>query len=970
MFSKRLISLILGALFIFSSGLVSSCASAPGHGDDLGLNPRWDWKTIETPHFRVTYPIDLQEPAQRVAGLYEEAWALIPSRLHWEPSGRTQVLLIDNADSANGLTTPIGGFGMVLYITPPDNWFSTAYTDDWLRMLVIHEYTHFVNMDTTLSFWGPLRWLLGDSVMPNSAWPAWMLEGLAVWMETRLSTGGRGRSTQYNRVLRKAVEEKVFDTSAFHTLDRINGDPPWNPSGETRYLFGYFLMNQLTEEELGRYSEASGRRIPYLNNLTLSSINGKSWQQLWDQWVAQATQHAEAELALIRSKPLTELSPLTVDGLRTLGSSFSPDGKFLAYSQETLHEKNSVWLRDLESGKARPLTEKVFGSSLAFTPDSREIVFSSLEKQNLYDFYSDLSAIHVKSGRVTRLSNGLRARDPDISRDGKKIVFAQTAMASIGLAWADLEHDDQGRLKLGTVQRLWTAPMYYSAHTPKFSLDGKKVFFSVHPYGSAREDLYEINLETGASQPIFAEGSFNRFPTLGPDGSLYFVSDSGGVDNIYRWIEPGTAVPMTRVTGGLAFPSISPAGQVVAASYASSGWDLVSLTLAPQEPLPLEGIGPLSAPDPAPSIPLAQTTYEEKDYSPWARLAPRQWAPYAYLTSSSGWYFGAQVLGFDTLEYHSYFAGAAWDTQVGAGDWFASYSYRQLGPTFTLSGEKKTNTSNADSQGLTDYSRKATYGLTIHRPIRWTHSILIPQLSIKGERLWAYVPGVDEPIYSSRYVPTIDVAFSFSNAERSTLAIASEGGRQTTLGARAYLGVGNEGGPVWKGLFKSVEYFRLSEHSVLSPAAKVSWTSRLSSYSPARVIAVGRVNRLFESMPNENFEEIAIRGYPGVSIFTRGLGKFSLDYRFPIARIYRGVDVHPVYANELVGFLFAEATLVPRTTLNLLSLPSMGGGIRFSTDWAYVFPIVFSLEYHQGTREDYGGRGEVFFHVGYSNFGF
>src|SRR3712207_1369802 len=77
-------------------------------GHALGFSPYWDWKTLESERFRVTFPAGLEDTAQKSAAYLEEAHRLLAPFLAWEPAFRTQVVLVDNADAANGLTTPVG----------------------------------------------------------------------------------------------------------------------------------------------------------------------------------------------------------------------------------------------------------------------------------------------------------------------------------------------------------------------------------------------------------------------------------------------------------------------------------------------------------------------------------------------------------------------------------------------------------------------------------------------------------------------------------------------------------------------------------------------------------------------------------------------------------------------------------------------------------------------------------------------
>ena len=136
--------------------------------DSNGLSPFWNWKVIESANFRVVFPEDLHETAQKTTQYFEEAHSFLSPLFRWQPHHKTQILVIDNRDSANGLTSPVARYGIVIWTTPPDVWSGLNVYDDWLRQLVIHEYTHFLNMDTTDSFWEPLRYIFGDTFLPNS----------------------------------------------------------------------------------------------------------------------------------------------------------------------------------------------------------------------------------------------------------------------------------------------------------------------------------------------------------------------------------------------------------------------------------------------------------------------------------------------------------------------------------------------------------------------------------------------------------------------------------------------------------------------------------------------------------------------------------------------------------------------------------------------------------------------------------
>ena len=605
---------VLGSFFsfvVFSSSNTQATLLVTtdpfGSYDANGLSPFWDWKTVESPHFRVTYPVELREVAQKTTGYLEEAHRILSPLLRWQPSNRTQILLIDNQDAANGLTTAVLRYGIVLWVTPPDTWMGTEFYDDWLRLLVIHEYTHLLNIDTTTGFFKVLRYFAGDTLLPNSVWPPWMLEGLAVYMETRFTQAGRGRGSFYEMMLRAAVEEKKLNSSSFITLDKINGTNPYYPGGDTRYQFGYALMNQITKQNitgltfdkrdsttggddlLGIMSKRSGGRIPFFINGNLENITGKDWYKLWNEWVAETNVRMTEQLRVIHTQPVTEFTPL-LDRDNHIsndvsGSALSPDGRWIAYTLVSADTRQGLYLRDLPTGKTEKLDDKIFGVGMKFTPDSRALIYSVVERKDNYSLLSDLAVYLLDDGSHHLMTYQKRARDPDVSRDGRWVTYTLTRSSVNEIAVAPLIHHSRRSVgyTIGPAQVLFTPAQYDHVANPQFSADGKKIYFSYHANGKPQEDIVELDVASRNIRSLISDGFYNRYPAVDGDGHLYFVSNKTGVDNLYRYLfesENGTnalagsgqagfratdSVPIrsatkmvTNMTTGLFFPAFVP----------------------------------------------------------------------------------------------------------------------------------------------------------------------------------------------------------------------------------------------------------------------------------------------------------------------------------------------------------------------------------------------------------------------------
>src|SRR6185437_12420602 len=104
-------------------------------------DPKLVWKTLETAHFRINYYSTEEEVATHVANLAEGIYGRLLPAVGWAPSEKTEVLLTDQTDSANGSATALPYDAVRLNVTAPDDMSPLGDVDDWYLELVTHEYT-------------------------------------------------------------------------------------------------------------------------------------------------------------------------------------------------------------------------------------------------------------------------------------------------------------------------------------------------------------------------------------------------------------------------------------------------------------------------------------------------------------------------------------------------------------------------------------------------------------------------------------------------------------------------------------------------------------------------------------------------------------------------------------------------------------------------------------------------------------
>lgn len=634
-----------------------------------------------------------------------------------------------------------------------------------------------------------------------------------------------------------------------------------------------------------------------------------------------------------------------------------------------------LYLRDLRSGETRRLDDKASGATAAFTPDSRTVIYSAIERRRLFYSFSELEAYDIELNRHYVLTSRLRARDPDISADGKWITFTITENQTTTLALAPLEREgDSGRLKLGEVRRLAATTLKYDrVGTPRFARDGNRILYSIHHNGRLSEELMSWNFATGEITELVADGKFNRYPAPAPDGSVYFISDRTGVNNLYRLNKAGLAELVTNVVSGLSTPAVGPQGELYASIYATRGWSVARLEPMDQSDaaaLKLEALT-LDPPLAPPYSGLATSPPGESSaasaaigsYSLFPSIWPRQWnvIPQLY---PGGAYFQASLAGFDAVDRHEYAAAVGINTQIADLDWSASYANRSLGPTLNLAAAHHTTSFAIDPAGVTDYTRKHQYGIKLSQLIRWTYSSLTPVLGLGAEQIFTHARGADpnndDLLGVSPFVPTADAALYFSDAERSRLSVAPEGGRALSSGVRLYSNTSNSE-QTWKGAFKGTQYLRLWQHSVLIPSLKGQLTSNFdSAYGDANASVEGRETGLIPNNSEGLFDSIRIRGYPSRIFYAQSaLAVGALDLRIPLIPIFRGIGTYPIFFDQFYAFGFAEAAHFPSSRVSI-TLPSAGFGLTLTSRVLIHIPINLTLEIDHGFRQQFGGKDDAF----------
>jgi Tol biopolymer transport system component len=903
--------------------------------------PKAVWYTLETPHFEIHFYPDESALAQRMAHFVERAYRLNTRYFNWRPTGRIQLMVSDYDDGANGSASPLPFTFINALGAPPGPLDELNDFDDYAKLLVTHELTHVVHLDTMLSPCA-LVWnmLTGRTYAPNLAEPTWLVEGMAVLMETRQTTGGRLRSSFYDMHLRVPfLEHRMFG------LDQVSNIPLAYPGGTAAYLYGSNILRYV-EDRYGpeKIREISHRYadtcIPGALNRTARNAVGLGYvgvfaPGLYQAWLRSLAHRYTLQVEEAARRPLTEGTRLTWEAPGPRGE--GPGARFFADGTVVYHrasnDRSPAYVRlDPATGGSVTLAEMVNTGVAAPTPDGRALILEQVDflpvpwriVANPVVSWTDLYRYDLKTRDLRQLTRGLRAHEPDVSPDGQWIAFVMVGTGSRRLALLPIGGGEPRVLMPG-------APGL--AYTPAFSPDGRLIAYSRYKPGGYR-DIHIYDLATATDRAIAVDRAMDMDPRFTPDGRfIVFSSDRTGIANVFAYeLATKRLLQVTNVLSGAYQPAVAPDGRrLVYTGFTSDGFDLWTMPFDPAgllraEPfanarpdaptdMDSEGDSPDARPEDAAATPFPQRL---RPYAPWRYLYPRQWQ-FSALKNPFGYgdTFQLSTSFADPVQTH-FFGVNVFVPTGGPVDWQLSYTYARLWPSFSATVARSDTLTN----GLIVGDRNLDYR---QRTESFSGSIGLPVLRradasadvTVGYDYSAYgmvdpVP-VGDPTGPITILPQagpyadVRLSWGFSNAHRWPYSISPQEGRNVTLTLRLL-------DPAIGGRFHGTEVSWSWAEYVTPP-----WT-RLQAFAFLTQGGFGIGDRRdFFSLGGFADQDVVramllnqqqfafLRGYPPNVVAGDSYLVLTSEYRAPLLWIERGYDTSLLYFRRIWGALFVDA---------------------------------------------------------------
>ena len=894
----RLALLALGILgILLLAPTVARAQPAPYHR----------YRTLATPHFRVHVAAGLEREGRVAAAAAEHAYAQLARVLH-EPRGPIDIVVSDDADYSNGFATPFPTNRIVVFATPPVENRALRLNPDWLAIVLTHELTHIFQLDRTRGIWSLAQHVFGRApfLFPNAYGPSWISEGLAVYFESHLTSGGRLREAEHSMLARAAAREGLLPR-----LDQLSGGTSRFPGGEIAYAYGSLFLDYLGrtygDSAIRAFVDAqSAQLIPFTLDRAAREGFGVSFSDAFHAWRDSVTRTAGANVP-----PLPGWRELTTRGYYASSPRWLDDST-LVYTGTDGRETNAAYALTTSGRRMRLGRRDASGANDVLS--GGQLLFAQLDFTAPDQLRSDLY-VASPDGDVRRLTHGARLVQPDAAANGT-IVAVQLAPARASLVLLDPNGNLLRVLRAAGPDETWSEP--------RWSPDGRRIAVSHRRHGGT----FTIEVIT-PDAPGYVEIARSRAelssPSWSPDGErILYTSEESGSPQL---VVASAGWRVLRDEGGVALltPELSPSGRLLAATtLRADGYHVGVAPAAIAEP---------NAPAPArvdtstiaPADTEALAPGEFTPYSAWRTALPHYWYPLIEPGAASDTRLGITTSGADVLDRWLYSAYAAVPTSGRFA--VAGLALRYAGlrrPYLDVSlyqdwtslgvvtdrndavlGEALKRTRDASvaatfvQQHVRTYSSFSAGAGTEWRSFATTPEPLLAQLDSTFHRGYTF--------------PRLFAGAVFANTQRPPLSISPEDGvslgvtlrerfrsdaPSTTASASV---VGTVQG------YKSLDLPGFAHHVLaLRVAGGVADSRAASAFEVG-----GTSGTVIEVVPGYTIGEgrrtFGVRGFPAASVYGTAALTASLEYRAPLTMNTRGLGLLPFFFDRSSLTAFTDA---------------------------------------------------------------
>lgn len=946
----------------------------------LTQDPSLNWQTLYTEHFEIHFH-DGEEPlANEVASIAEAMHTKLTKKFNWVPRDRTQVVLTDRFDFSNGSATPIPLNTMRLIVSAPAGNSVISDHDNWLELLIEHEYTHILHLDKVSGLPSKLQKVFGRNLFlfPNLLQPPWLLEGLATYTETDKARGiGRGQSSQFRGMMRMEVENGI------KPIHQVNQPLVSWPLNTARYLYGVYFYQFLSERSakntgdeniLELIEQYSNNLMPFAINSNSKRVLGKDMTTLWDEFSAHMHDTFSDEIESIKNAGIVSGAPLTQTGYFTRAPKIADNGD-IYYLENDLQSEPQ--LKVITQGKTNTIAN-IRGNSFDVHL-SAGIVGTEIDAFNDTNQFSDIYHIDLNNNKKTVLTNGKRYLHATWRPDGQQIIAVHNQLGQHAIHLLDIQGNHLDTLWQGTDKTVISSI--------DSSTDGNQLLMSVwRPDTLWNIELFDI------SQRKWEKLTHTNAIETGPqfshnNQSIVFSADYDGVFNIYKLHLTSKKIEkLTNVLGEATSPAIhttNTADELVYIGLGANGYDLFQL--ASVTPLSSNKTMTSSTEVKTTNNPttLAQTnaqndpqaeikakpTEPTEPYNALKRIRPTSWFPYFQFDDVRS-EIGLTTFGADPLRRHFYAARLAYDTDNQWAVGRVNYIYDRWNPTLKFSFNREVLAYLDNSGDVERYRNSDTFSAEAVWPF------------FRHERQWLFHTGIvnetesDEKILSTAgagatfHERLAGLAISYNSSHHYARSISASNGRQVRLVAEDNEILDSD----YTGQIYTLDWRELIDlpgQHVVSARAVAGWGTesprpyRLGGHDETSVPPTPQSSAL--ALTEDIFDQ---RSYPllgyregRADLRGRRMTLVGVEWRFPIALVERGFMAPPVGLHQLHGKLLYNWGETWDLDKDIPAL-RRGAGIEFIAEMLLGYRLPMNVRFGYANGFDIGSEEQTYIEAG------
>ena len=217
---------------------------------------------------------------------------------------------------------------------------------------------------------------------------------------------------------------------------------------------------------------------------------------------------------------------LTTDARKISSLAWTPDSRELVFGSDRQNE-TALWRIPVKGGVPRRVPDTAGGNALtAVSCSLRQLTFTRLvTDENIWEAQVGGVGLRPKAKPRKLISSTRGDSNPQYSPDGTRIAFASDRSGTWEIWVCGREGSDPVRL---------TNFQHGQSGWPTWSPDGKRIAFDSTGAGGGEYHLFTVATEGGPPQQLTVEPTFNAAPSWSTDGWIYFEANRSGESQVWK----------------------------------------------------------------------------------------------------------------------------------------------------------------------------------------------------------------------------------------------------------------------------------------------------------------------------------------------------------------------------------------------------------------------------------------------------